>query len=344
MSEASIRKAAQTLARVGASKGGKARASRMTVKERQDAARKAVSARWSIPKTAHTGEIHIGDMCFPCSVLSDGTRILTQSDFMAGMGMYYSGFVSRNKAENELYAEIPHFLAFKSLEPFIHKHLVDMQLIQIKYRTESGNIAQGIKAEIIPKICEIWLDAERHGTLGPRQKQIAAKADIIIRALAHVGIVALVDAATGYEKIRDKDELNRILEAYIAKELLPWTKRFPDEYWKQICRLKGWNFNPLNPAEGPRFLGKIVNYTVYDKLPKGILEVLQQKNPIVEKGRRKHRHHELLTEEIGNPHLEKQIVSVTTLMRASEDWRGFETLLERAFPNAGEHQEETREC
>ena len=45
-----------------------------------------------IPKAEYTGEITIGDMTFPCSVLSDGTRILTQSDFMTGMGMYYSGW------------------------------------------------------------------------------------------------------------------------------------------------------------------------------------------------------------------------------------------------------------
>lgn len=142
----------------------------------------------------------------------------------------------------------------------------------------------------------------------------------------------MVDAATGYEKVRDRDELNKILEAYIAQELLPWTKRFPDEYWKQICRLRGWKFNPLNPAEGPRFLGKIVNYTVYDKLPEDVLLVLRGKNPIVHNGRRKYKHHQFLTEDIGNPHLEKHIASVTTLMRVSTNWGIFEALFDRAFP------------
>ena len=48
-----------------------------------------------IPQAVYTGTLNIGDMSFPCSVLSDGTRILTQTDFMRGMGMYYSGWVSR---------------------------------------------------------------------------------------------------------------------------------------------------------------------------------------------------------------------------------------------------------
>jgi hypothetical protein len=334
MSETEVSRAAKTLSKLGASKGGVARAEKMTPEERKEVASKAASVRWGIPRAEHIGDIHIGDMRFPCSVLSDGTRILTQSDFMEGMGMYYSGWVAQSKAKNESSADTPHFLAFKSLEPFIDKHLGDLQSIVVKYRTKDRNrLAHGIKAEIIPKICEVWLDAERHGKLGARQKKIAEKADVLIRALAHVGIVALVDAATGYEKIRDRDELNRILEAYIAKELLPWTKRFPDEYWKEICRLRGWKFDPLNPPEGPRFIGKIVNYTVYDKLPGDIRKVLREKNPVVNNGRRRHKHFQFLTEDIGNPHLEKQIISVTTLMRIAPNWKVFEMLFEKAFPN-----------
>src|SRR5262249_4765048 len=187
--------------------------------------RKGGDGRWSIARAEHMGDIHIGDMSFPCSVLSDGTRILTQTDFMEGMGMYYSGWVANSKAKNEASADIPHFLAFKNLEPFIHKHLGSLQSISVKYRTKKGNVlAHGIKAEIIPTICEVWIDAAKYGKLRSRQKKIAEKAEILLRALAHTGIIALVDAATGYEKIRDRDELNRILEAYIAKELLPWTK------------------------------------------------------------------------------------------------------------------------
>src|SRR6266571_3413143 len=95
MSKAEISKAAKTLSRLGSSKGGLARAEKMTSAQRSEVASKAASVRWNIPRAEHTGEIHIGDMHFPCSVLSDGTRILTQTDFMEGMGMYYSGWVAQ---------------------------------------------------------------------------------------------------------------------------------------------------------------------------------------------------------------------------------------------------------
>lgn len=174
-------------------------------------------------------------MSFPCSVLSDGTRILTQSDFMTGMGMYYSGWVGNHKAKDLSSADIPHFLAFESLKPFIDKHLGDLQSIVVKYRTKKGNLANGIKAEIIPKICEVWLDADENGRLGgTRQKQIAQKAKFLMRALAHVGIIALVDEATGYQEVRDRLALQEILDKFLKKEMAAWAKCFPEEFYKQF--------------------------------------------------------------------------------------------------------------
>jgi len=187
-------------------KGAIARAMALTPEQRKEISKKAAAARWDkakeVPQAVYSGELKIGDMVFPCSVLSDGTRVLTQTDFMSGMGMYYSGWVSKNRPDEDAAADIPQFLSFKSLKPYVDKHLGDLQSVTVSYRTERGNIARGVKAEIIPKICDVWLDADEHGNLGARQKQIAKKARLLIRALAHVGIIALVDEATGYQRDR----------------------------------------------------------------------------------------------------------------------------------------------
>jgi len=39
-----------------------------------------------------------------------------------------------------------------------------------------------------------------------------------------VGIIALVDEATGYQRLREELALASILEKFIAKEPQPWTK------------------------------------------------------------------------------------------------------------------------
>lgn len=210
----------------------------------------------------------------------------------------------------------------------------DLRSITLKYRTERGNIAHGIKAEIIPKICEVWLDAEEHGQLGSRQKQIAAKAKMIMRGLAHVGIIALVDEATGYQDVRRRDALQEILDAYLKKELAAWAKRFPDEFYKQIYRLRGWEWRGrhVNP---PQVVAHYTNDFVYDRIAPGIREELERRMPRTETGRKKGRLHQLFTDDIGHPALAQHLHAVTTLMKASTSWDQFKLMLDTALPKRG---------
>ena len=338
MSEAEVSKAARTLSKLGASKGGKARAESLSPEERREVASKAASVRWNIPRAEHIGEIHIGDMHFPCSVLSDGTRILTQSDFMEGMGMYYSGWVANSKAKNEGSADLPHFLAFKNLEPFINKHLGDLQSISVKYRTMKGkgiSLAHGIKAELIPKICEVWLDADKHGTLRSRQKQIAQKAELIIHSLAHVKIIALIDEATGYQEVRDRHALQEILDKYLRKEFAAWAKCFPEEFYRQIFRLRQWEWRGMK-VNRPQIIAHYTKDLIYARLAPGILEELEVRNPKNEKGHRKSPHCWWLTEDVGHPALAQLLFGVIGLMRAADTWDEFITMINKSYPRRGD--------
>lgn len=313
-----------------------ARSASLTPTKRKKIAKKAAHSRWDkergIPQAEYTGTLVLGDMTFPCSVLTDGTRILTQSDFMKGMGMYYSGWISKNKEEPEGdTAEIPHFLAFKSLRPHVNKHLGDLQSIAVKYRTERGAIANGIKAEIIPKLCDVWIDAAEQGALGTRQTQVAAKAKLIVRALAHTGIIALVDEATGYQRDRAPDALAKILEAFIAKELMPWVRTFPDEFYEHIFRLRGLNY-PRDSVKKPQYFGHLTNDIVYKRLAPGVLEELKRTTPKSPAGRLKHHLHRRLTTELGHPKLREHMASVVTIMKLSKNYEDFLHKLNQIHP------------
>ncbi len=317
-----------------------ARAAALTPEVRSEIAQKAARARWDtekeIPQAVYTGTLNIGDMSFPCSVLSDGTRVLTQSDFMSGMGMYYSGWVSKNRPAEDVAADVPQFLSFKSIKPFVDRHLGELQSVVVNYRTERGSLARGIKADIIPRICDIWLDADEHGNLGSRQKQIAAKAKLLMRALAHVGIIALVDEATGYQRDRASDALQRILEAFIAKELQPWVRTFPDAYYEQLFRLRGLEF-PKDTVKRPQYFGHITNDIVYKRLAPGVLQELKKATPrAVETGRHTHALHRRLTPDIGHPKLREYMASVVTAMRLSKDYSDFTQKLDWLHPRYNE--------
>jgi hypothetical protein len=155
---------------------------------------------------------------------------------------------------------------------------------------------------------------------------------VLVRALARVGVIALVDEATGYQETRARQELQQILNFYIAAELRPWTKMFPDTFFEEIYRLQGWEYRPGSAKRTP-YVGKLINKHVYGELPPGVLDELRRRNPVTEKGYRRYKHHQHLAE-TGNVHLDRQIVSVTTLMRISRDWNHFLELFQRAFPPA----------
>ena len=109
----------------------------------------------------------------------------------------------------------------------------------IRFLTPSG-IGHGYPASILVDLCTAVLSARDAGALKTSQAHIALRADILIRGLATVGIIALVDEATGYQEVREQRALATILERFIAKELQPWTKTFPYEFYSEIFRLRRW--------------------------------------------------------------------------------------------------------
>ena len=205
----------------------------------------------------------------------------------------------------------------------------------IKFRHPGGGgAAFGYPATILPEICEAVLSARQASALQKQQQHIAEQCEALVRAFAKVGIVALVDEATGYQKERDKDELHRLLSVYLAEERLAWAKRFPDEFYKQIYRLNKWSW-PVGRAKTP-YLGHITNDVVYDRLPEGVLDKLRELNPTSESTkRRRFKHHQFLSEEVGQPDLRDHILQILPLMRISKDWKGFKKHLEAAFPKKG---------
>lgn len=289
-----------------------------------------------ILKATHGSEktpLKIGDLEIACYVLEDGTRVLSQRGVNKALSVPQGGGETRG-------LKMPRFLAQSPLKSFISKELTAGVSEPIKYiPPHGGNPATGFPAALLPEICKVWIKARDAGVLKTdKQRETAEKAEIISNGLKHIGIIALVDEATGYQKVRPADDLQKILEAYISKELLPWTKMFPDNYYAELFRLNGWQYNPAS-VKRPKVAGKMTEDIIYRLLPPGILQELKDKNPKDAKGRRKFKHHQLLSEQIGIHHLEKQIAAVVTLMRVSSNWRKFKGLLNRAFPKPGQQYE-----
>lgn len=323
--------------KVFGAQGGKARAASLTKAELSAQGKNAAAARWGrdLPVAEYPGVLQIGDLQFPCAVLSDHkTRVLTQSDFMAGMGMYYSGWFAKTRTPNDGSEDIPHFLQFKNLKPFIDKHLPDLKSVIVRYRTSGGAMALGIRAEIIPKICEIWMDADEAGVLGSRQKVIAKSARSLMRALAYKAIEMLVDDATGFRQDKDQRDIARHIQAYVAKDFRQWVRTFPRSFFEQLCRLHGKNL-PAN-MKLPQYYGHYINDLVWDRLAPGVRDELRRRNPTIN-GRRKHKHHSLLTQAVGLPRLLHHLglLEGYASMFGEGEWDAFHHLVDEKMTNYG---------
>jgi hypothetical protein len=281
------------------------------------------------PKAEHPAILRIGGLEFDCAVLDNGQRVISETKFMETMGMYRSGAVSVRRKEAG--APIPLFIAHKNLKPYAEKHLGSVHFELVQYRNERGSPAMGIPAELLPKVCEIWMDANKAGVLGSRQKIIAERAEILLRGFAQVGIIALIDEATGYQYLRARTALEEILDRFVAKEFRKWAKRFPDEFYSELFRLRDWEYKEATVKRTP-LVGKLTLDLVYERLAPGVRAELERKNPKDEKGRRKRKHHVWLTEDVGDPRLREHLASVIALMRASDTWAVFKGLINRALP------------
>jgi len=320
--------------------GGLARADALSAEQRTEIARGAALARWSgdLPRATHEGVLRLSGIEIPCSVLEDGTRLLSQVGLFRAIGRRgQAKGVERETPDSRL----PEFLAADNLKTFITNDLIATS-VPIPFRTKSGAgrnrqapmRALGYRAEILPLICNVLLDAKESGALFKSQLHIAERCKILSRGFAVVGVSALIDEATGYQEVRDRLALQKILDAYLSRELAAWAKRFPDEFYKQLFRLRGWTWDDLKKGrgQGGRVVGKYTNDLVYSRLAPGILEELQIRNPTDENGRRRARHHQWLSEDVGHSALAQHLHAVTGFLRASDTWEQFLRLVNKAFP------------
>ena len=320
-------------------KGGKARAEKLTKEQRQIIAKQAAAVRWAgggsggkpMPIATHGSPdkpLRIGEVEIPCYVLDDGRRVVVQAGMIEALGMTKGGSSHRGGTR------LAKFVGQDRINPFCRDGLVDVTLEPVKFINKSGTISFGFEATILADICDAVLAARKAGKLTGRQSHIADRCEILMRSFARVGIIALVDEATGYQRDRARDELAKILEAFVAKEIQKWVKTFELEFYELICELKGL---PLDKAKKrPKYFGTLTNNLVYCRLAPGVLEELKKISPTDERGHRKTKLFQGLTPDIGHPKLKEHLAGVTTAMKFAKlqamNWDQFINTLDKTHP------------
>jgi P63C domain len=311
------------------SKGGAARAKSLSKQDRSAIAQKAAFVRWSghLPDATHEGDMQIAGMRLPVAVTSEGVRLMISKAFMTALKRPWKGSYA--------HTELPNFIAAKNLLPFVSNELMSV-LEPVEFMNKRGQKAQGYRVELLQLVCEVYLDARKAGVLTQSQEKVADQAEILIRGFVRLGIIGLVDEATGYQRDRATDALARILEQFIAKELQPWVKTFDNEFYEQMFRLRGLDF-PKDTVKRPQYFGHLTNDIIYRRLAPGVLDELRRTEPKTPSGKRKGTIQQRLTPELGHPKLREHLASVTTIMDLSEDYKDFMKKLDKRHPRFNEN-------
>lgn len=329
------------------SEGGKIRAERLTPEQRSEIARAGAVAKWekegvavkTTPSALYGSPdkpLRIGDIEIPCYVLSDGRRVFVQRGLQTGIGFSRSG----GKGGARRLVAFMDSLERKGIDT---KGLSARANSPIKFMIQGAiglTVAHGYEATILPDICAVVIDADQQGKLSTRQKHLARQCAVLQHGFATVGIIALVDEVTGYAEFRKKKDYAEILERFISKELRPWARRFPFEYYEKVFHLKGWDTSELTPnSPKPLEVGKITDDLIYKRLAPFVRDELKKLTPRNEKGYLSNKLHQYLTDDIGNAKLEKHLAIVMALMDVSADWESFMINVNKVLPKFGKNYE-----
>ncbi len=281
-----------------------------------------VKGKSDLPVARYAGTLALGETEIGCAVLEDGTRLLTQSDMMRALGRARQ---AKGRGFYDADVNLPAFLTAKNLKDFISNDLY-VTSSQIEFIMPNGQMAFGYRAELLPQVCEVYLEARDAGALVQSQLHVAKQADLLVRSLAKVGIVALVDEATGYQRDRGHDALRLLLEKYIADGLQKWIHTFPDSFFAELDRL--YDNAPTSSRSRPQYYGHFINKYVYDPIEHGYVKAELDKLNITDEGKRRARFHQWLTGD-GRTILTRQIGKVEGIMEMCTDIEHFKRVARR---------------
>jgi hypothetical protein len=305
----------------------------MTPDERAASARKAAAMRWAKPPTEliqatkddpsgegpsssllaeipippspfakFRGELALGGNPVDCYVLDTGERVVSLRAIVKTL----AGVDASNLGD---------YIGVSALKSFINSDLIlgetrDFHIPGTQLR------GRGILAERFIEILNGYVRALQSGELTTeRQKEIAIKCSIVLGACAKVGLIALIDEATGYQYERAEDALQVKLRAFVADELRAWEKTFPDELWEQFGRLTNWQ-GSLHSR--PKWWGKLVLELIYHAFDPDVARYLKENKPPPYKGQN---YHQWMTEDVGLRHLIPHIHQVIGIARTCHDMR-----------------------
>lgn len=258
-------------------------------------------------RSTHTGTINLGGgEPVSCYVLEDGQRVLVASQIQgvlgAGKDRHLGRILSRLPSDSEA---------------------LDVRPVSF---VSPGGPAKGYTASDVMAILKAFTRAFRAGALHEKQVPMAVRAIAALEACAEVGLAALIDEATGYEKERPEGSMAAYFDKVFAKTLGDWELLFDPEWDRMLCKLYGHKYQ----GRPPRFVGGINHMVYLASFGEPVTDHLGDINPNPSHG---HNHHQFLTDEAKRV-LSNTIATFKGLIRTSRSPKDFLQKVDVVFKGA----------
>ena len=317
--------------------GGKARAKNLSAERRQEIARTAALARHSrvelagsLPKAISQGTLQIGDVTIDVYVLEDRRRVIHKRGMARALGLKSEGGNAFMKT-----------ISRKGLGSAVSADLHGKIANPLEFLPLNGDPAHGYRAEVFIEVCDAIIDAGKQNKLASSQMFLALQAEFIVRSAAKIGIIGLIDEATGFISDKRREEYRELWNAFLREEFRAWESEFPEKFFDIIYQLYGLKRKDPRSFKHPRFFSKFIRKYIYAPLANSngaILKELDVRNPVVyANGGRRYKMFQFLSDEIGMPALKAHLWQVVGIGAAAMDRGAFDRAFNRAFPKSGPH-------
>lgn len=278
-----------------------------------------LDVKHNLPKVIKSGVLKIFNDV-PCYVLDDGQRVFRLFNLTKALRGKEHGKFANYLAASNIVEYLP-----ERLRPLTDNNndRVPQGIIEFTF---NGQIEKGYNSEDFMDVCTAFVEANMDGVnLSDAQKEILFNANKFILACAKVGIVALIDEATGYQYEREFDALQLKLQYFLTDSLREWEKTFPDDLWEEFGRLTNWKGSL---TQRPKYWGKLVNEFIYDCMDRDLANYLRENKPPKYTGVK---YHQWLNENYGVKELTQHIWKIIGMSKSCESIEDLRYLTNREF-------------
>lgn len=237
--------------------------------------------------TIFFGEISIENLTLKCSILFDGTRVISE-------------------------VNTP-----KLLVPF-SENLIEP--ITFYYQEQEY---EGYTLQSLEHICDSWIEADEKGKVNDSELVHVDYANKVLDLIEDGTVVKSIDIATNYNYRFELKKISNELMLYIDNKIYQWQTVFPIYFYEELFRLNEWAFTIDEIQDKSKVIGKYINTIVYDELPHTTIEDLQNSHPRWLVKRPNYEDDRMITRDIGNAHLSAQINQIIILFKMSDTMEKF---------------------